>query len=80
MNKLSVPKLLALVLLPIFTNSAYAGQAPLAAKAPDIAISSKDRVYLSDQSSNTVSVVNPLTEKLLGVIRLGDPTQLKPAV
>jgi YVTN family beta-propeller protein len=74
MNKLSVPKLLALVLLPIFTNSAYAGQAPLAAKAPDIAISSKDRVYLSDQSSNTVSVVNPLTEKLLGVIRLGDPT------
>lgn len=46
----------------------------MSANAPDIAISSQDRVYLSDQTSNTVSVVNPFTEKLLGVIRLGDPT------
>ncbi len=74
MNKLFATTLLKLALLPIFANSAYAGQAPLAASAPDITISSKDRVYLSDQTSNTVSVVDPLTEKLLGVIRLGDPT------
>ena len=66
---------LALVtLLPLFAESALAGQAPGAASAPDIAISSKDRVYLSDQSSNTVSVVDPATEKLLGVIKLGDQT------
>ena len=74
MNKLSAQTLLVLALLPTFANCAYTGQAPFAANVPDIAISSKDRVYLSDQTSNTVSVVNPLTEKLLGVIRLGDPT------
>jgi YVTN family beta-propeller protein len=32
-----------------------------------------DRVYTGDQTSNTVSVVDPATQKLLGVIRLGDP-------
>ncbi|MGW4784584.1 DUF305 domain-containing protein [Streptomyces sp. NPDC004230] len=40
---------------------------------PDIPISSQDRVYTSDQTSNTVSVINPATNRLLGVIRLGDP-------
>jgi len=33
----------------------------------------RDRVYTADQTSNTVSVINPGTNKLLGVIRLGDP-------
>ncbi len=51
-----------------------AGQAPGAAGAPDIPVSATDRVYLSDQSSNTVSVVDPSSHRLLGVIRLGDPT------
>lgn len=32
-----------------------------------------DRVYTGDQTSNTVSVVDPSTRKTLGVIRLGDP-------
>jgi YVTN family beta-propeller protein len=32
-----------------------------------------DRVYTSDQTSNTVSVIDPGSNKLLGVIRLGDP-------
>jgi YVTN family beta-propeller protein len=64
--------ILALVLL--LAASVNAGQAPGPASAPDIPISSRDRVYLSDQTSNTVSVVNPATEKLLGVIRLGDPS------
>ncbi len=35
--------------------------------------SSKDRVYTADQNSNTVSVINPATNKLLGQIRLGNP-------
>ena len=54
--------------------SAQAGQAPFAAAAPDIPVSQKDRFYTSDQFSNTVSVINPATNALLGVIRLGDPT------
>lgn len=37
------------------------------------AIPSHDRVYTGDQTSNTVSVIDPGTNKLLGVIRLGDP-------
>src|SRR5271169_3279603 len=53
---------------------AYAGQAPGAANASDIAISHKDRFYTSDQFSNTVSVIDPIDNKLLGVLRLGDPT------
>lgn len=32
-----------------------------------------DRVYTADQISNTVSVIDPATNRLLGVIRLGDP-------
>lgn len=58
-------------LTPLLLSSALAGQAPGAASAPDIPVTSKDRVYLSDQTSNTISVVDPATEKLLGVIRLG---------
>ena len=38
-----------------------------------MAISSHDRVYTADQTSNTVSVIDPSENKLLGVIRLGDP-------
>jgi YVTN family beta-propeller protein len=52
---------------------ALAGQAPQAASAPEIPISSRDRVYAAEQFSNTVSVVDPSTNRLLGVIRLGDP-------
>ena len=37
------------------------------------AISTRDRVYSGDQTSNTVSVIEPATNTLLGVIRLGDP-------
>ena len=52
---------------------AFAGQAPAAAAAPDIAVSHHDRVYAAEQYSNTVSVIDPASNKLLGVIRLGDP-------
>ena len=52
---------------------AQAGQAPGALASPDIPISHHDRVYAAEQFSNTVSVTDPVDNKLLGVIRLGDP-------
>ncbi|MBS3652362.1 YncE family protein [Pseudaminobacter sp. 19-2017] len=52
---------------------AMAGQAPGAAADPDIPISHHDRVYAAEQFSNTVSVTDPADNKLLGVIRLGEP-------
>src|SRR6266545_4863436 len=53
---------------------ALAGQVPDAAEKSDIAISHRDRLYTSDQFSNTVSVIDPVDNKLLGVLKLGDPT------
>jgi YVTN family beta-propeller protein len=53
---------------------APAGQAPGAASDADVAVSHRDRVYAAEQFSNTVSVTDPADNKLLGVIRLGDPT------
>lgn len=38
-----------------------------------IPISGQDRVYTADQTSNTISVIDPAANRLLGVIRLGDP-------
>ena len=49
------------------------GQAPAAAADPDVPVSHRDRVYAAEQFSNTVSVTDPADNKLLGVIRLGDP-------
>jgi YVTN family beta-propeller protein len=48
-----------------------AQQAPWA--HPDKPITHQDRVYAAEQFSNTVSVSDPVDNKLLGVIRLGDP-------
>src|SRR5271154_2722081 len=62
-----IPWLSFFLLLP----SVYAQQAPWG--RADIAISGHDRVYAADQTSNTVSVIDPSSNKLLGVIRLGDP-------
>ncbi|HEX8679109.1 MAG TPA: DUF305 domain-containing protein [Chthoniobacterales bacterium] len=47
-------------------------EAPEAAPAAAASGSSRDRVYTGDQTSNTVSVIDPGSNKLLGVIRLGD--------
>jgi len=57
----------------LVSHGAQAGQAPGAAAAADIAVSHHDRVYAAEQFSNTLSVIDPLDNKLLGVIRLGDP-------
>jgi len=40
---------------------------------PNVPVSHKDRVYAAEQFSNTVSVIDPADNKLLGIIRLGDP-------
>src|SRR3984957_9011723 len=62
------------------STGAQAGQAPAAASTSDIPISHHDRVYAAEQFSNTVSVTDPADNKLLGVIRLGEPlpTDLSP--
>ena len=57
----------------IVARYAIAGQVPAAASDPDIPISHQDRVYSAEQYSNTVSVTDPVDNKLVGTIRLGDP-------
>ncbi len=64
--------LITLAILASTAIPAFAGQVPGAAETPDIAISSRDRFYTSDQFSNTVSVIDPSTNEVLGVIKLGD--------
>jgi YVTN family beta-propeller protein len=64
-------KIVVLFVSIFLAASIFAQQAPWA--RPDIPISSHDRVYAADQTSNTVSVIDPYRNKLLGVIRIGDP-------
>jgi YVTN family beta-propeller protein len=47
----------------VFATVAYGASAQL---------KPEDRVYTADQNSNTVSVINPATNELLGQIRLGN--------
>jgi YVTN family beta-propeller protein len=65
--------LLAIALLTDTSLAAPAGQAPGLASDPDIPISHHDRVYSAEQFSNTVSVIDPVDNKLLGSIHLGAP-------
>jgi thiosulfate reductase cytochrome b subunit len=61
------------MLIVITGPYAVAGQVPAAASDPDIPISHQDRVYSAEQYSNTVSVTDPVDNKLVGAIHLGDP-------
>src|SRR5260370_14672988 len=54
-------------------QSAWAGEAPGSASDRDARVSHRARVYAGEQFSNTVPVTDPADNKLLGVIRLGDP-------
>jgi YVTN family beta-propeller protein len=54
-------------------SPAMAGQAPGAVSDQDIPVSHRDRVYSAEQFSNTVSVTDPVDNRLVGVIKLGDP-------
>jgi len=63
--------LLPAAMAVVLASPALAQQAPWA--GADIPISSRDRVYAAEQFSNTVSVVDPHDNRLLGEIKLGDP-------
>jgi YVTN family beta-propeller protein len=68
--------ILTVLLVPaalVCMRCAWAGQVPAAATDSDIPISHRDRVYSAEQFSNTVSVTDPVDNKLLGAIRLGQP-------
>lgn len=72
MNRSVLTGLLASAMLSCAVP-AFAGQAPFAASAPDIPLSRRDRVYAAEQFSNTISVTDPATNRLVGIIRLGEP-------
>ncbi|KYC37121.1 hypothetical protein WA1_46675 [Scytonema hofmannii PCC 7110] len=63
---LLVSLLIALVIETTFLQS-------VKAVSPSVEIPISDRVYTADQSSNTVSVINPATNTLVGRITLGNP-------
>ena len=71
--KSSLSKFFMIIGLAAAMASAWSGQAPGKITDADIPISHSDRVYAAEQFSNTVSVTDPANNKLLGVIRLGDP-------
>ena len=75
----AAPAPAALNLIPNETGNDYRPVAnePPAARSGD---PSHDRVYTADQVSNTVSVINPASNQLLGIIKLGDlpPAALAP--
>jgi YVTN family beta-propeller protein len=59
-------------MIRIFTATLLAA-ALVGAKLGEPRTASADRVYTADQTSNTVSVIDPATNTLLGTIALGDP-------
>src|ERR1700746_1127017 len=50
-------------------------EVPAGANRPPIPITSHDRVYHADQTSNTISVYDPANNTFLGVIQLGEAPQ-----
>jgi len=64
-------KIAQFALLVFSLSSSFGQQAPWG--RAEVQVSNRDRVYAADQTSNTVSVIDPSTNALLGVIRLGDP-------
>src|SRR5256885_2577861 len=60
-------------ILAALAASTCAVPAPRSAPPAEVPISGRDRVYAAEQFSNTVSVIDPSANKLLGVIKLGDP-------
>src|SRR5258706_7994286 len=73
MKRNSILTILLVTTALIGVQDAWAGKAPAAATVPDIPISHRDRVYSAEQFSNTVSVTDPVDNKLVGAIHLGDP-------
>ena len=73
MKRVILSAIVPAALLFATASSAFAGQAPFSTSNADVPVSHHDRVYAAEQFSNTVSVIDPVDNKLLGVIRLGDP-------
>src|ERR1700692_2668858 len=73
MGRSLIVAVLSLTTALIGARYAVAGQAPAAASDPDTPISHRDRVYSAEQYSNTVSITDPVSNTLVGAIRLGDP-------
>lgn len=71
MRSIGFSLLMNALLAPFLGASAQTVQAPALRNANVQAISSQDRVYTADQSSNTVTVINPATNEVLGTIALG---------
>jgi DNA-binding beta-propeller fold protein YncE len=59
----------------ICVGNSQAQEVPAGANYPPIPITSQDRVYHADQTSNTISVYDPANNTLLGVIPLGEAAQ-----
>jgi YVTN family beta-propeller protein len=57
----------------LLSPPAYARKRPSRRVHQTLPPNGNDRVYAGEQFSNTISVINPSTNKNLGVIRLGDP-------
>ncbi|KQR76892.1 hypothetical protein ASG35_11390 [Burkholderia sp. Leaf177] len=74
MNRIPAVSTLSALIALVFALVALAGQAPGKASAADIPISHQDRVYAAEQFSNTVSVIDPASNTLVGLIKLGDPS------
>jgi YVTN family beta-propeller protein len=80
---MKLPVVLIALITPVLLSGSvvsFAGQIPGKASAQDIPITHQDRMYAAEQFSNTVSVTDPVDNKVLGVIPLGDPqpTNLSP--
>ena len=67
-------QILPVILVLGLIRNLVAGQVPHLAETPDIPLGSRDRVYTADQTSNTLSVYDPSSNRLVGVLRLGDVT------
>ena len=74
MNRIPVLSILSALIALAFAPVVFAGQAPGRASAADIPVSHQDRVYAAEQFSNTVSVIDPASNTLVGLIKLGDPS------
>ncbi|QUQ64361.1 beta-propeller fold lactonase family protein [Kutzneria sp. CA-103260] len=58
-------------LLAAGAATAQSAAQPQPVRSTPIPVSSRDRVYTADQTSNTVTVIDPSTDKVLGTIALG---------
>ena len=73
-SRLCIAIACAVVCVTCVRNS-QAQEPPAGANLPPIPITSHDRVYHADQTSNTVSVYDPSNNTLLGVIQFGEAPQ-----